>query len=176
MSSVQVMIPPKSGYALRVGSGQVVRIIDVEGMQVADVVAYDATDPSDHLSRAFTRANNDSAALHGRRSALLEPERAAAHRGRGQRGRARHPLPPVAGSSMSTSSGSRARRAAATPGRCACALRDRLRGGDRSVQRLHERLVETRSPADLRARVAPRRPRRPACRARPDRRRLRLRL
>ena len=50
MSSVPVMIPPKSGYALRVGSGQVVRIIDVEGMQVADVVAYDATDPSDHLS------------------------------------------------------------------------------------------------------------------------------
>jgi uncharacterized protein len=63
MSSVQVMIPPKSGYALRLGSGQVLRIIDVEGMQVADVVAYDPTDPSEHLSQAFTRANNDSAAL-----------------------------------------------------------------------------------------------------------------
>jgi uncharacterized protein YcgI (DUF1989 family) len=63
MSSVQVMIPPKSGYALRVGRGEVLRIIDIEGLQVADVVAYGASDPSEHLSQAFTRANNDSAAV-----------------------------------------------------------------------------------------------------------------
>jgi uncharacterized protein YcgI (DUF1989 family) len=63
MSDVQVVIPPKSGYALRLGSGEVLRVIDVDGMQVADVVAYDATDSTEHLSQGFTRANNDSAAL-----------------------------------------------------------------------------------------------------------------
>lgn len=113
MSSVQVMIPPKSGYALRLASGQVLRIIDVEGMQVADVVAYAATDPSERLSQAFTRANNDSAALtvdDRLYSNLNAPLLTVVEDTVG----VHDILFPVADSSMSTSLGSRARRGAAS--------------------------------------------------------------
>jgi hypothetical protein len=63
MSAVQIEIPPKSGRALRLSRGEILRIIDLEGRQVADVVAYDATNPSQSFSQAFTRANNDKATL-----------------------------------------------------------------------------------------------------------------
>jgi uncharacterized protein YcgI (DUF1989 family) len=63
MSRVQIQIPPKSAQALRLGRGDVLRVIDIEGLQVADVVAFDATDPREHLSQGFTRANNDMATV-----------------------------------------------------------------------------------------------------------------
>jgi len=63
MSSVQVRIPPKSAHALRLGRGEVLRITDIEGLQVADLVAYDAADPREHFSQASTRANNDRARI-----------------------------------------------------------------------------------------------------------------
>jgi uncharacterized protein YcgI (DUF1989 family) len=43
--------------------GQVLRVTDIEGQQVADLVAYDAQDPSEHFSQGFTRAYNDKATV-----------------------------------------------------------------------------------------------------------------
>lgn len=63
MSSAQIEIPPSSGHALRLRAGEILRVVDLEGEQVADVVAYDAADPRESLSQGFTRANNDSARL-----------------------------------------------------------------------------------------------------------------
>jgi uncharacterized protein YcgI (DUF1989 family) len=63
MSDVQIQVPPKSAHALRLGRGEVIRVIDLDGLQVADLVAYDATNPSEHLSQGFTRANNDKSSI-----------------------------------------------------------------------------------------------------------------
>lgn len=63
MSGVQITIAPKSGCALRLSHGEVLRVIDLEGQQVADLVAYDASNKREHFSQAFTRANNDRATL-----------------------------------------------------------------------------------------------------------------
>jgi uncharacterized protein YcgI (DUF1989 family) len=60
---VQVVIPPKSGHALLLRRGQVLRVTDIEGQQVADLVAYDAEDRSEHFSQGFTRAYNDKATI-----------------------------------------------------------------------------------------------------------------
>lgn len=55
-----IEIPPKTGHALRLAAGQVLRVIDLEGCQVADLVAFNAADPSERLSQGFTRMNNDN--------------------------------------------------------------------------------------------------------------------
>jgi len=55
-----IEIPPKTGHALRLAAGQVLRVIDLEGCQVADLVAFNAADPSERLSEGFTRMNNDN--------------------------------------------------------------------------------------------------------------------
>jgi uncharacterized protein YcgI (DUF1989 family) len=38
-------------------------VIDIDGKQVADLVAYNAANPREHFSQAFTRANNDKATI-----------------------------------------------------------------------------------------------------------------
>jgi uncharacterized protein len=55
------VIAPMSARAFEVASGQVLRVIDVDGLQVADLVAFNAADPAEHFSQGFTRANNDKA-------------------------------------------------------------------------------------------------------------------
>lgn len=63
MTGMLTEVPPKSAHALRLARGELLRIVDMDGLQVADVVAYDATDLSEHLSQGFTRANNDKASI-----------------------------------------------------------------------------------------------------------------
>lgn len=63
MTPEQIQIPAKSAHALQLRQGELLRIVDIEGLQVADLVAYDAADPREHLSQAFSRANNDKATL-----------------------------------------------------------------------------------------------------------------
>ncbi|MEA2284930.1 MAG: uncharacterized protein QOJ21_973 [Solirubrobacteraceae bacterium] len=48
-----------SAHALRLHAGQLLRVVDLEGAQVADLVAFNAADPSEHFSQGFTRMNND---------------------------------------------------------------------------------------------------------------------
>jgi uncharacterized protein YcgI (DUF1989 family) len=51
------IIAPKSAQAYRLASGEQITIVDVEGAQVADVVAFNQTDPAERLSQALTRVN-----------------------------------------------------------------------------------------------------------------------
>lgn len=53
-----VEIPAQSGAAVELRSGQTLRIIDVEGTQVADLFAVPADDLDDWLSVAVTRGVN----------------------------------------------------------------------------------------------------------------------
>jgi uncharacterized protein YcgI (DUF1989 family) len=48
-------IAPQSGGWLRLARGECVRIVDVEGQQVADMFAVSADDPTEWLSAACTR-------------------------------------------------------------------------------------------------------------------------
>lgn len=48
-------VPPASGRALALARGDVLRVVDVEGSQVADLVAYDARGAHDSFSQSFTR-------------------------------------------------------------------------------------------------------------------------
>jgi uncharacterized protein YcgI (DUF1989 family) len=52
-------IEPQSGTAFRLTAGQVLRVVDLEGGQVADLMAYSATDTSEWLSsgRSIDYAN-----------------------------------------------------------------------------------------------------------------------
>lgn len=52
------IIPPKSGMSLSVKKGEIVRIIDVEGYQVADFVCFNANNYNEFFSQANTRVNN----------------------------------------------------------------------------------------------------------------------
>jgi uncharacterized protein len=63
VSDVDHTIPPMSAHALRLVHGDVLRVTDVDGSQVADLVAFNAEDPAEHFSQAFTRANNDKAGV-----------------------------------------------------------------------------------------------------------------
>jgi uncharacterized protein YcgI (DUF1989 family) len=47
-------IPPRSGAALRLHEGQRLKIIDVEGEQVSDLVAFNATDAREWISSGRT--------------------------------------------------------------------------------------------------------------------------
>jgi len=49
-----VTIAPQSGQAISVGHGELVRVVDVEGHQVGDMWAIDATDPGRWLSASHT--------------------------------------------------------------------------------------------------------------------------
>jgi uncharacterized protein len=50
-----ILVAPQSGQAVRVGCGALVRVVDVEGHQVGDMWAIDATDPGRWLSVGHTR-------------------------------------------------------------------------------------------------------------------------
>lgn len=52
------IIPPKSGLALTIRKGEVLRITDVEGCQVADFVCFNVNNHSEFFSQAETRVNN----------------------------------------------------------------------------------------------------------------------
>lgn len=53
-----VVVPAQGGAVVSLAAGKRVKIIDVEGSQVADVFAVSATDPDEWLSVAVTRAWN----------------------------------------------------------------------------------------------------------------------
>ena len=59
MTDPEQIIPPMSARAVRLLRGDVIRVTDVEGLQVADLVAFNADETAEHFSQAFTRANND---------------------------------------------------------------------------------------------------------------------
>ena len=56
----EIVIPPMSAKAFDVGAGETVRIIDVEGRQPGDFVAFRADDLSVRFSQARTRVENRS--------------------------------------------------------------------------------------------------------------------
>lgn len=56
-------IEPKSALAVQVPRGAGLRVIDLEGSQVADLVAFNAANPAERFSQGFTRLNNDKAGV-----------------------------------------------------------------------------------------------------------------
>lgn len=50
-----IYIPPAAGRAVKLSHGDVLRVIDVDGSQVADLVAYQAAGRRDSFSQSFTR-------------------------------------------------------------------------------------------------------------------------
>ncbi len=59
----RVVIPARSARAFRVPAGTTLRVIDVEGQQVADVVCVSAADPTDTLSGIVTTQLNKAVYL-----------------------------------------------------------------------------------------------------------------
>jgi uncharacterized protein YcgI (DUF1989 family) len=57
------LIPAQTGTAFTLARGQYVKVIDVEGCQVADLVAFRADDRSEYLSTAATIDGNGSVAV-----------------------------------------------------------------------------------------------------------------
>jgi uncharacterized protein YcgI (DUF1989 family) len=53
-----IHIEPQSGTAFRVARGQTIRIIDVAGEQVADLICFNADDPNEGLSAGHTTDYN----------------------------------------------------------------------------------------------------------------------
>lgn len=54
-----ITIPPCSGVAVRLKRGDRLRVTDVQGLQVADLVAFTTGSPRERLSQGFTRMNHD---------------------------------------------------------------------------------------------------------------------
>jgi uncharacterized protein YcgI (DUF1989 family) len=54
----EIIVPPMSAMAFNASSGQIVRIIDAEGGQPGDFVAFKSADLSVKLSQARTRVEN----------------------------------------------------------------------------------------------------------------------
>jgi uncharacterized protein YcgI (DUF1989 family) len=59
----EVTIPAREGRGARVRAGQILDVIDLEGHQVGDLVAWFADDPSEYLSPAHTASCNASTQL-----------------------------------------------------------------------------------------------------------------
>jgi uncharacterized protein YcgI (DUF1989 family) len=57
------LVPARTGTAFALAKGQFVKVIDVEGYQVADLVAFGAQDRSEHLCTAATIDRNGSIAV-----------------------------------------------------------------------------------------------------------------
>ena len=51
---IDAVIPPRSGTAFRLEKGQVLTVTDVEGIQVADLLAYNADDVREVVSNGRT--------------------------------------------------------------------------------------------------------------------------
>jgi uncharacterized protein YcgI (DUF1989 family) len=56
--SRSVLVKARTGLAFRVAAGERFRVVDVEGQQVSDLVAFVADDPAERLSQANTRKLN----------------------------------------------------------------------------------------------------------------------
>jgi len=50
----EVLVPASEGRGIRVKAGQILDIVDVEGHQVGDLVAYVEADPTEYLSPTHT--------------------------------------------------------------------------------------------------------------------------
>lgn len=59
----KVVVPPKSGCAFTVSSGQTVRITDTQGRQPGDLVAFKTADLAVKMSQARTRVENRKVAI-----------------------------------------------------------------------------------------------------------------
>ena len=57
---VQV-IPPRSGASVKLARGQVLTVIDPEGEQVSDLIAYNARDTEEYISSGRSIASTVSA-------------------------------------------------------------------------------------------------------------------
>lgn len=58
--SEQIVVPAREGRAVRVAAGRSVRVVDLEGGQVADTWAFVADDPGEFHSAQHTRAVNSA--------------------------------------------------------------------------------------------------------------------
>ena len=61
--TVEVFVPAREGRGVRVAAGQLLEIIDVEGHQVGDLVAWFEDDPSEYMSPTHTVSCNASIQL-----------------------------------------------------------------------------------------------------------------
>ncbi len=50
------VVPPKGGYALVVEKGDHMRITNIEGTQVVDMAVFNAENPREKLSNAWSRS------------------------------------------------------------------------------------------------------------------------
>jgi uncharacterized protein YcgI (DUF1989 family) len=60
----EIMVPAREGRGVHVDEGQLLDIVDVEGHQVGDLVAWFADDPAEYLSPTHTASCNASIGLH----------------------------------------------------------------------------------------------------------------
>jgi hypothetical protein len=56
--SGEYLAPPSQGVAFRVSQGDYFQIIDVQGQQVGDLIAFNAADPDEYFSPAHTITQN----------------------------------------------------------------------------------------------------------------------
>ncbi len=59
----EVLVPAKEGRGVRVAKGQLLDIVDIEGHQVGDLVAWFEDDPSEYMSPTHTVSCNASVQL-----------------------------------------------------------------------------------------------------------------
>ncbi len=74
--SNEILVPGGQGQATRVETGQVVEIINVQGKQVCDLIAFNVEDFAEHLSPSHTRSILGRVTL-GLRDCLYTNTRAA---------------------------------------------------------------------------------------------------
>lgn len=60
---VEVLVPAKEGRGVHVREGQLLDIVDVEGHQVGDLIAWFEDDPSEYMSPTHTVSSNASIQL-----------------------------------------------------------------------------------------------------------------
>ncbi|NOU96678.1 DUF1989 domain-containing protein [Paenibacillus sp. LMG 31456] len=53
-TAYDLLIPPKEGRSFKLEKGQILKVIDVYGQQVADLVAYRGNDPKERLDPSVT--------------------------------------------------------------------------------------------------------------------------
>jgi uncharacterized protein YcgI (DUF1989 family) len=60
----EIVVPAREGRGVHVDAGQLLDIVDLEGHQVGDLVAWFADDPAEYLSPTHTASCNASIGLH----------------------------------------------------------------------------------------------------------------
>lgn len=63
MPAQQVTVPAREGRGVRVAAGELLDVVDLDGHQVGDLVAWFADDPGEYLSPTHTVSCNASVAL-----------------------------------------------------------------------------------------------------------------